>query len=71
MDVFDRRRNRSTSKLDLAEFLALTAETVTKDIHRVTKWSKLDTTGTGGSLDTLLEGVNTAAEYITAFSDGG
>ena len=53
------------------EFLALPAETITKDIHCVTKWSKLDTTWKGVSVDTLLQGVDTAAEYITAFSDGG
>src|ERR1041384_8837596 len=37
------------------EFIALPSETVTADIHCVTKWSKLDTTWTGVSLDTLLE----------------
>jgi DMSO/TMAO reductase YedYZ molybdopterin-dependent catalytic subunit len=53
------------------EFLALPSETVTVDIHCVTKWSKLDTTWRGVSVDTLLEGVATAAEYVTAWSDGG
>jgi DMSO/TMAO reductase YedYZ molybdopterin-dependent catalytic subunit len=53
------------------EFLALPTETVTKDIHCVTKWSKFGTTWKGVSVDTLMEGVETAAEYITAFSDGG
>jgi DMSO/TMAO reductase YedYZ molybdopterin-dependent catalytic subunit len=53
------------------EFLALPPETVTKDIHCVTKWSKFDTTWKGVSVDTLLDGVETAAEYITAFCDGG
>ena len=53
------------------EFLALPSETVTVDIHCVTKWSKLDTTWTGVSLDTLLDGVGTSAEYVSAFSDGG
>jgi DMSO/TMAO reductase YedYZ molybdopterin-dependent catalytic subunit len=52
------------------EFRALPSETVTKDIHCVTKWSKLDTVWEGVSLDTLLEGVDTAAEYLMAFSDG-
>ena len=36
------------------EFEALPHETVTVDIHCVTKWSKLDTDWTGVSLDTLL-----------------
>ena len=53
------------------EFLALSADTVTKDIHCVTKWSKFDTTWKGVSVDTLMEGVDTSAEYLTAFSDGG
>ena len=46
-------------------------ETITVDIHCVTKWSKLDTDWTGVSLDTLLDGVETSAEYVLAFSDGG
>jgi DMSO/TMAO reductase YedYZ molybdopterin-dependent catalytic subunit len=53
------------------EFLALPSEAVTKDIHCVTKWSKFDTSWKGVSVDTLLEGVETAAEYTTQFSDGG
>ena len=38
------------------ELRALPSETVTRDIHCVTKWSKLDTTWEGVSVDTLLEG---------------
>jgi DMSO/TMAO reductase YedYZ molybdopterin-dependent catalytic subunit len=53
------------------ELLALPQETVTADIHCVTKWSRLDTAWTGVSVDTLLEGVETEAEYLTAWSDGG
>ena len=53
------------------EFVALPRETVTADIHCVTKWSKLDTTWTGVSVDTLLEGVDTDAGYVTAWCDGG
>jgi len=53
------------------DFRALPSERVTVDIHCVTKWSKLDTIWTGVSVDTLLEGVETSAEYVTAFSDGG
>jgi DMSO/TMAO reductase YedYZ molybdopterin-dependent catalytic subunit len=53
------------------ELLALPAETFTVDIHCVTKWSKLDTTWTGVSLDVLLESVGTAADHVTAWSDGG
>jgi DMSO/TMAO reductase YedYZ molybdopterin-dependent catalytic subunit len=53
------------------EFAALPSETFTVDIHCVTKWSKLGTTWTGFSVDRLLEDVDTAAEYISAFCDGG
>ena len=53
------------------EFLALPTERVTVDIHCVTKWSKLGTSWTGVSLDTLLAAVQSEAEYVTAFSDGG
>jgi DMSO/TMAO reductase YedYZ molybdopterin-dependent catalytic subunit len=53
------------------ELQALPSETFTVDIHCVTKWSKLDTTWTGVSLDTLLDGVDTTAAYVLAFSDGG
>jgi DMSO/TMAO reductase YedYZ molybdopterin-dependent catalytic subunit len=52
-------------------FLALPAETPTVDIHCVTKWSKLDTRWKGVSLDTLLDGLRTTAEYVLAFCDGG
>ena len=53
------------------EFNALPQETVTVDIHCVTKWTKLDTTWTGVSLDTILERVSPKAAYITAWSEGG
>jgi DMSO/TMAO reductase YedYZ molybdopterin-dependent catalytic subunit len=53
------------------EFLALPSETPTVDIHCVTKWTKLDTTWRGVSVDTLLSAVNTEARYLTAWSDGG
>jgi DMSO/TMAO reductase YedYZ molybdopterin-dependent catalytic subunit len=53
------------------EFRALRAETITRDIHCVTKWSKLDTTWEGVPVSALLEGIETAAEYVVAFCDGG
>jgi DMSO/TMAO reductase YedYZ molybdopterin-dependent catalytic subunit len=53
------------------EFRALPSETVTVDIHCVTKWSKLDTTWSGISFDTLLEGIDTERMYISAWCDGG
>jgi DMSO/TMAO reductase YedYZ molybdopterin-dependent catalytic subunit len=53
------------------ELQALPSETITKDIHCVTKWSKFDTVWEGVSIDVLLEGVDTEAAYLTAWSDGG
>src|SRR5438128_1441878 len=37
------------------KLLALPSDTVTRDIHCVTKWSKFDTAWKGVSVDTLLE----------------
>jgi DMSO/TMAO reductase YedYZ molybdopterin-dependent catalytic subunit len=53
------------------EVQALPSETFTVDIHCVTKWTKLDTVWEGVSLDTLLDGVETSAEYALPFCDGG
>jgi DMSO/TMAO reductase YedYZ molybdopterin-dependent catalytic subunit len=53
------------------EFRALPSESIVKDIHCVTKWSKLDTHWAGVSVDVLLEGVKTEAEFVMVFSDGG
>jgi DMSO/TMAO reductase YedYZ molybdopterin-dependent catalytic subunit len=53
------------------ELRSLPSESVTVDIHCVTKWSKFDTAWTGVSLDTLLADVETSADYATAWSDGG
>ena len=53
------------------EFTALPSEMVTKDIHCVTKWSKFDVVFKGVSLDTLLERVETAADFTTQTSYGG
>src|SRR5262245_5036517 len=53
------------------EFQALPAETITADIHCVTRWSKLDTAWRGVSVDTLLAQVEHHAPYVMAFCDGG
>ncbi len=54
-----------------AQFTALPAQTITVDIHCVTKWTKLDTTWKGVTIDTLLEGAQPRGRWVTAFSDGG
>jgi DMSO/TMAO reductase YedYZ molybdopterin-dependent catalytic subunit len=50
---------------------ALPAETITADIHCVTRWSKLDTEWQGVPVDTLLDQVEHDAPYVLAFCDGG
>ena len=60
-----------TARWSWEEFTALPRQTTTTDIHCVTKWSKLDTVWEGFSVDTLLEGVETEAEFVVAFCDGG
>jgi DMSO/TMAO reductase YedYZ molybdopterin-dependent catalytic subunit len=57
------------------ELQALPHETVTTDIHCVTKWSKLDTLWEGVSVDTLLaeaarQGIE-PAPFVMAMSYGG
>jgi len=53
------------------ELRALPHEPVTADIHCVTKWSKLDSHWEGVSIDTLLAQVESEADYVIAFCDGG
>jgi DMSO/TMAO reductase YedYZ molybdopterin-dependent catalytic subunit len=53
------------------EVRKLPTEVITRDIHCVTKWSKLDTVWEGVSIDTLLDGVETSAEHVMAHSYGG
>jgi DMSO/TMAO reductase YedYZ molybdopterin-dependent catalytic subunit len=53
------------------ELQGLPAETVTQDIHCVTRWSKLDTEWRGVSVDTLLDQAGGDAPYVLAFCDGG
>jgi DMSO/TMAO reductase YedYZ molybdopterin-dependent catalytic subunit len=54
-----------------AEFEALPQEEVPCDIHCVTKWSKLDTSFRGVSLDTLFEAVEPLDSFAMAYSSGG
>jgi DMSO/TMAO reductase YedYZ molybdopterin-dependent catalytic subunit len=54
-----------------AELNALPQEEVPCDIHCVTKWSKLDTSFRGVSLDTLFEAVEPLDAFAMAYSYGG
>jgi len=59
------------SRWDWSAFTALPTEEITKDLHCVTRWSKLGTEWRGVSLDTLLADVETAADFAMAHSYGG
>src|SRR5215475_9672031 len=48
------------------EFRALPSETVTVDIHCVTRWSKLDTVWEGVSFDTLLDQTDNSGAFVMA-----
>jgi len=54
-----------------AQFRELPTDTVTVDIHCVTKWSKLDTAWEGVSIDTLLGGLADPGTFSLVRSYGG
>ena len=54
-----------------SEFLGLPTEPINADIHCVTKWSKLDTSWEGVSIDTLLQDVQTEAGFLLVESFDG
>jgi DMSO/TMAO reductase YedYZ molybdopterin-dependent catalytic subunit len=60
-----------THQWSWAELMGLQADSITTDIHCVTRWSKLDTAWRGVSVDTLLADVETEADYAMAHSYGG
>ncbi|MBP2703959.1 sulfite oxidase-like oxidoreductase [Microbispora sp. RL4-1S] len=60
-----------TLRWSWAELTALPSETPTVDLHCVTKWSKLDTSWRGVSLDVLFEDVESAAEHALIHCYGG
>ncbi len=74
-DFMLRGAEGSVARWTWDEFAALPHESVTADIHCVTKWSKLDTMWEGVSVDALLaaaaaRGVK-PSPYVLATSDGG
>src|SRR5215831_3730625 len=48
---------------DWKSFRSLPSETITVDLHCVTRWSKLGTSWEGVSLETLLADIKTDASY--------
>ena len=64
-------RDGRTREWSWDEFLSLPGETITTDIHCVTRWSKLGTVWEGVSVDSLAEGFDPGATHALAFCDGG
>jgi DMSO/TMAO reductase YedYZ molybdopterin-dependent catalytic subunit len=58
-------------QFDWPSLMALEPESITVDLHCVTRWSKLGTEWTGVALDTLLAGIETSAGYALVHSYGG
>jgi DMSO/TMAO reductase YedYZ molybdopterin-dependent catalytic subunit len=56
---------------DWKSFSELPTETITVDIHCVTRWSKLSTVWEGVSLDTILADLKTDASFALVHSYGG
>jgi DMSO/TMAO reductase YedYZ molybdopterin-dependent catalytic subunit len=63
-------RGHALARWDWDEFASLPSELVTCDIHCVTKWSKLDTTWRGVSVDVLFDGHDVGTAHVMAFADG-
>ncbi|MFG6401908.1 MULTISPECIES: molybdopterin-dependent oxidoreductase [unclassified Microbacterium] len=61
----------ATTTWSWEQFMALPIEDVHTDIHCVTRWSKLDTSWRGVSIDTLFANIDTDDEYVMAHSYGG
>jgi DMSO/TMAO reductase YedYZ molybdopterin-dependent catalytic subunit len=58
-------------RFDWPALMALERESITVDLHCVTRWSKLGTDWTGVALDTILAGIETSADYVLVHSYGG
>jgi DMSO/TMAO reductase YedYZ molybdopterin-dependent catalytic subunit len=67
--VIDDGKN-ALRRWDCKSFRNLPSETVTVDLHCVTRWSKLGTSWEGVSLDTLLADTKTDASYTLVRSYG-
>ncbi len=74
-DTWEFTLSRGTEQLaswNWEGLMALPNEEITVDLHCVTKWSKLDSTWRGVSVDTLLEAIDEPAEdFVMITSYGG
>jgi DMSO/TMAO reductase YedYZ molybdopterin-dependent catalytic subunit len=59
------------TRWDWKSLTSLPSETITKDLHCVTRWSKLGTEWRGVSLDVLLGDIETGADFVMVHSYGG
>ena len=66
-----KRGKQTLMSWDWQQLQALPAEDISVDIHCVTKWTKLDTSWRGVSVDTLLADIEHQTGFVLAFSDGG
>src|SRR5437660_4885509 len=74
LDQWEFTINEGTDVLrrwDWKAFRKLPAETITVDIHCVTRWSKLGTHWEGVSLDTMFVDIKTDASHTLVHSYGG
>ena len=62
--------NEVLKRWDWRSFRELPTESITVDLHCVTRWSKLRTFWEGVSLDTLFEEIKTDAQYTLVHSYG-
>ncbi|WBQ08398.1 molybdopterin-dependent oxidoreductase [Kribbella sp. CA-293567] len=69
LDITDVDGTRSA--VTWPQLMGLPSEEITVDIHCVTTWSKLDTVWRGVSVDTLLAGAGSEADFAMVRSYGG
>lgn len=66
-----RTETGETHRWDWAAMQALQQGDITRDIHCVTRWTKLGTSWQGVSLDTLFAEVESGYDFVMAHSYGG
>jgi DMSO/TMAO reductase YedYZ molybdopterin-dependent catalytic subunit len=69
--AFSIRTENAVTTWTWEELMALPIEHVHTDIHCVTRWSKLETTWRGVSLDTLFAGIDTQLAFAMIHAYGG
>ena len=70
LEIHDRRWQQRFEAMGLESFRELPTETITVDLHCVTRWSKLNTSWEGVSLDVLIADLKTDFPYAMFRSYG-